>query len=87
MNKKPFLLLVNICIISFLCIAAQGKQLIELKDILKNPAAYDQEEIEVIGLAIQYVEATEKQHPIIILKMIMELLLKFTLLGVNRRQM
>ena len=60
MNKKPFRLLVSICIISCLCIAAQGKQLIELKDILKDPAAYDQEEIEVTGLAIQYVEATEK---------------------------
>ncbi|MBN1187437.1 MAG: FHA domain-containing protein [Bacteroidales bacterium] len=60
MNKNPFPLLVNICITFILCISAQNTQVVELKDILKNPAAYNQEEVEVTGLAIQYVEATEK---------------------------
>jgi hypothetical protein len=59
-NKKLELALANVCIIFILSIVSLSAQEVELKDILKNPGAYNQEEIEVTGLAIQYVEATER---------------------------
>jgi len=59
MKRKP-VFLVNVCIIFILSISAMDAQMVELKDILKNPASYNQEEVVVNGLAIQYVEATEK---------------------------
>lgn len=60
MNKKQVLFLVNACILFMFSISSMNAQMVELKDILKNPAVYNQEEVTVTGLAIQYVEATEK---------------------------
>ena len=60
MNKKTFLLLVNICLMSILSISPQYAQVAQVKDILKDPASFDQEEVEVTGIVIQYIEATEK---------------------------
>lgn len=70
MNKRHFLLFVNICVFSVLCIysqngsvtnmSTQNTQIVQIKDILKNPIPYNQEEVEVSGLVIQYIEATKK---------------------------
>jgi len=60
MNKRQFLFIVNICFISVLCIHAQNAKVAQIKDILKNPICYNQEEVEVNGLVIQYIEATKQ---------------------------
>jgi hypothetical protein len=61
MNKKRLLatmfLIFSVC---FLTISAQSVQKAQVNDILKDPNAYNQEEVEVSGLVIQYIEATEQ---------------------------
>ena len=61
MNKKrlqtTMLLIFSVC---FLTLSAQNVQKAQVNDILKDPNAYNQEEVEVSGLVIQYIEATEQ---------------------------
>ncbi len=61
MNKKrlqiTILLIFSVC---FLTVSAQDVQKAQVNDILKDPNSYNQEEVEVSGLVIQYIEATEQ---------------------------
>lgn len=57
MNKTIYPIIGIIWITSFLNLHAQDN-LIQVKDILKDPSMYVQEEIQVSGLVIQYIEAT-----------------------------
>jgi hypothetical protein len=59
MNKRILVIFSFICATSFYGLLAQN-QALQVKDILKNPSAYMREEIEVTGLVVQYIEATEK---------------------------
>jgi len=57
--KKIYSLLLLVIISSSLNLLGQSK-VVQIKDILKDPTGFLQEEIQVTGLVIQYVEATEQ---------------------------
>lgn len=57
--KKIYSLLILVIISSSLNLLGQSK-VVQIKDILKDPTGLLQEEIQVTGLVIQYVEATEQ---------------------------
>lgn len=59
MNKKIFVFIGIICVLSFSVIFGQEK-VKQVNDILSDPSKYLKEDIQVTGLVIQYVEGTEK---------------------------